>query len=135
MMPKVEGITVLVQVFDMPEAVAFYRDVLGFEVHSTSEPRTGDQFDWGWLKHPDGAELMLNTAYESDRRPEREDPTRIAAHADTSLFFGCNDLDALYAHLTAHGVEADEPKTVAYGMRQLWLKDRDGYVLCFQHPA
>jgi hypothetical protein len=31
------GLTPLVQVFDMPTSVRFYRDVLGFEVVSTSE--------------------------------------------------------------------------------------------------
>ncbi len=29
---KVEGVAPLIQVFDMPTSVAFYRDVLGFEL-------------------------------------------------------------------------------------------------------
>jgi catechol 2,3-dioxygenase-like lactoylglutathione lyase family enzyme len=39
----------LLQVFDMPTAIAFYRDVLGFEVVSTSKLRQG-HFDWALLK-------------------------------------------------------------------------------------
>ena len=42
---EVTGVTALLQVFDMPASVRFYRDILGFEVMDTSE-REGDQFDW-----------------------------------------------------------------------------------------
>src|ERR1035441_6164156 len=44
----IRGICPLVQVFDMSTAIRFYRDVLGFRVHSTSEP--GDNCNWAWLK-------------------------------------------------------------------------------------
>ena len=57
------GCVALLQVFDMPASVAFYRDVLGFEIVHQSRP--GDVFDWALLKHGD-AEVMLNTMYESD---------------------------------------------------------------------
>ena len=58
---QVEGLGTLIQVFDMPRSVAFYRDVLGFVVVKQSQP--GDDFDWCLLRL-DNAELMLNTAYE-----------------------------------------------------------------------
>jgi glyoxylase I family protein len=41
---EVQGFAPMVSVFDMPRSLAFYRDVLGFEVVSTSEPRRGDDF-------------------------------------------------------------------------------------------
>src|SRR5258708_38700628 len=85
------GICPLLKVLDMPTAIRSYRDVVGFKVHSTSQP--GDDCDWAWLKL-NGAELMLNTAYEADQRPPAPDPARVAAHGDTCLFFGCRDLDA-----------------------------------------
>jgi glyoxylase I family protein len=129
---NIQGICPLLQVFDMPTAIRFYRDVLGFEVHATSEP--GDDCNWSWLKL-NGAELMLNTAYERDQRPASPDPARVAAHEDTCLFFGCKDLDAAYQHLRAHGLNLKEPKVAPYGMNQLWFKDPDGYGLCFQYPA
>ncbi len=78
---------------------------------------------------------MLNTAYEADERPPVRDPSRIAAHGDTCLFFGCRDLDATYQHLRAHGLKLKEPKIASYGMNQLWFTDPDGYGLCFQWPA
>jgi glyoxylase I family protein len=129
---KVEGVCTLLQVFDMPTSVAFYRDVLGFEVVQSSRP--GDDFDWGLLRL-DGVELMLNTRYERDSRPPAPDPARIAVHDDTSLYFGCRDLDAAYAHLLAHGIDVKPPVVREYGMKQLPFKDPDGYQICFQWPA
>ncbi|HEX9893750.1 MAG TPA: VOC family protein [Gemmatimonadales bacterium] len=122
----------LIQVFDMPRSVAFYRDVLGFEVANQSRP--GDAFDWGLLRR-DGIELMLNTAYEEEYRPLTPEPARIAAHEDTALFFGCPDVDAAYADLRAKAVDVRPPTVAPYGMKQLYIKDPDGYVLCFQWPA
>ncbi len=128
----VHGLTPLIQVFDMPTSLRFYRDVLGFTIRDSSEP--GDNRNWCWLRL-NGAELMLNTAYEAEHRPASPDPSRIAAHDDTCLFFSCEDLDAAYRHLRAHGVDAQPPKVAPYGMRQLWFKDPDGYGLCFQWPT
>jgi len=54
---EVSGVCALLQVFDMPTSMRFYRDVLGFEVLSTSS-RDGDQFDWGLLRLG-AAEVML----------------------------------------------------------------------------
>jgi glyoxylase I family protein len=129
----VRGVCVLLQVFDMSTSVRFYRDVLGFEVVETSE-REGDQFDWGLLRLND-AEVMLNTAYEQDNRPAMPDARRVAAHRDTCLYFGCPDVDAVYRHLRSHGVDVKEPKVAPYGMKQLYVRDPDGYELCFQWPA
>jgi glyoxylase I family protein len=78
---------------------------------------------------------MLNTAYESDKRPAAPDPTRIKSHEDICLFFGCKDLDAAYQHLRANGVSLKEPKVAPYGMKQLSFKDPDGYGICLQWPA
>src|SRR5260370_10819034 len=111
----------LLQVFDMPTSIAFYRDVLGFEVVSTSKPR-GEHFDWALLRF-NGVELMLNTAYEEDARPPAPDLARFAAHEDTCLYFGCPDVDAAYAYLRARGIAAKEPKVAPYGMKQLSLSD------------
>jgi glyoxylase I family protein len=129
---NIHGIAPLIQVFDMPTAIRFYRDVLGFKVAGSSEP--GDNCNWVLLKL-NGAELMLNTAYEADHRPAAADPTRVAAHDDTCLFFGCEDLDSAYRHLRANGVNAKEPRVAPYGMKQLWFTDPDGYGLCFQWPS
>jgi glyoxylase I family protein len=130
---EVRSVCALLQVFDMPASVRFYRDVLGFEIVETSA-REGDQFDWGLLRLND-AFLMLNTAYEQEFRPAQPEPARVAAHDDTGLFFSCPDVDGAYRHLLAHGVEVQEPKVAPYGMKQLYVRDPDGFVLCFQWAA
>jgi len=128
----VHGVAPLLQVFDMPTSLRFYRDVLGFKVWGSSAP--GDDCGWCGLRL-NGSELMLNTAYDADQRPAVPDAARTAAHEDTCLFFGCEDLDGAYRHLQDHSIEAKPPKVAYYGMRQLWFKDPDGYGLCFQWPA
>lgn len=131
---EVRGVCVLLQVFDMPTSIRFYRDILGFEVVQTTSPREGDQFDWGLLRLND-TQVMLNTAYEQEFRPAQPDPARIAAHEDTCLYFSCPDVDAAYRHLRAHGIDVHEPKIAPWGSKQLYLQDPDGYTLCFQWPT
>jgi glyoxylase I family protein len=128
----IRGGAPLLQVFDMPTSIAFYRDVLGFEVVSTSRP--GPRFDWALLRL-NGVELMLNTAYEDNQRPPAPDPSRVLGHDDTAIYFGCPDVDAAYAHLNARGVGVKKPTVAPYGMKQLYVKDPDGFNLCFQWPA
>jgi catechol 2,3-dioxygenase-like lactoylglutathione lyase family enzyme len=130
---EVNGVCTLLQVFDMPASIRFYRDVLGFEVAQASAGE-GDRVDWCLLRLGE-AELMLNTAYEEERRPAAPDPRRIAMHRDTCLYFACPDVDSAWRHLRSHGVDVREPELAPYGMRQLYLRDPDGYQLCFQWPA
>ena len=48
---EIRGMAPLLQVFDMPTSIAFYRDVLGFEVATTSKP--------GYVRDPDGYNLCF----------------------------------------------------------------------------
>jgi uncharacterized glyoxalase superfamily protein PhnB len=125
----IQGMTPLLQVFDMPTSLAFYCDVLGFEVFNSSS-RVPD-CNWAWLKL-NGVDLMLNTAYEKEYRPPSPDATRTGAHDDTCLYFGCPNVDAAYAYLLSRSVDAQPPKVAPYGMKQLYLQDPDGFGLCFQ---
>jgi len=132
---ELRGVVPLVQVYDMPTSVRFYRDTLGFTIVTTSPPLGGgDRFHWCLLRFAEG-ELMLNTAYEFDNeRPVPPDPARVAAHDDTCLYFGCPDVDAMYEGLRSKGVAVKQPQ-VAHGMKQMYLCDPDGYNLCFQWKA
>ena len=129
------GLTPLLQVYDMPTSVRFYRDKLGFEVVTTSPVLGEDRFHWALLRLG-GAELMLNTAFEfDDERPAEPDRARTAAHNDTGLFIGCPDVDAAYEELRGRDVAVRKPVVTGYGMRQMYVRDPDGYGLCFQWPA
>ena len=135
---ELRGLCLLLQVFDMPASLAFYRDTLGFEIVQSAPPAdqvVGDEFGWVWLRHGD-AELMLNTAYDPDAvRPPVPDPARVAAHDDTALFIGCPDVDGAYAHLRARGIAVEVPAVAPYGMKQLYVRDPDGFTVCLQWSA
>lgn len=129
----ITGLTPMFEVFDMPTSLKFYCDVLGFEIVSSSSPPPN--CGWAMVKK-DGHLLMFNTMYDPDgERPDKPDAARAAAHGDASIYFGCADADAIYDALRTKGLDVGPPAVAYYGMKQLYLKDPDGYVLCFQHSA
>jgi catechol 2,3-dioxygenase-like lactoylglutathione lyase family enzyme len=128
------GMTPLLQVFDMSTSLKFYCDVLGFEIVQTDSNTTAPSHNWVWLKRGN-IDLILNTAYEYDQRPAVPDKRRIASHDDTGLFIGAPDVDAVHAHLRSNGIDVKEPTIAPYGMKQLYIRDPDGFGLCFQWTA
>ena len=133
-----DGLCPLLQVFDMPTSVKFYREVLGFELVGNSPivaGRDGNYFHWAMLRRGSNT-IMLNTAYDEGQRPPAPDAARLAAHSDTALFFGCPDVDATYLHLLSSGVTVlEKPITTVYKMRRFTIADPDGYHLSFQGPT
>ena len=130
---EIQHLAPLLQVFDMPTSLKFYCEGLGFEIALTDR-KPAPNFDWVMLRLS-GLDLMLNTAYEADERPPAPDRVRISAHEDTCIYFACPDVDGAYQHLKARGIKSREPKIAPYGMKQLYLTDPDGYLLCFQWRA
>lgn len=128
------AITPLLQVFDMPTSVAFYCDLLGFQIVQHSpfvETAEGRFFHWCWLRNGP-AELMLNTAYDSNERPASRDVARWAGHADVSLSLACASVDAVYEELAAKGFACRPPRNSPHGPRELSVMDPDGYDLTFR---
>ena len=133
---EIQGVAPLLQVFDMPTSIRFYRDVVGFEVVNSSQVLSDNPDDVNWVMlRLSGTTIMLNTAYEPESRPPAPDPNRFPAHDDTCLYFGCPNVDGAYEHLRSMGLEIKAPKVAWYGMKQLYLKDPDGFGLCFQWIA
>lgn len=130
----IQGMTPLLQVFDMATSLKFYCDVLGFEIVQTDANTQAPNHNWVWLRS-NGVDLMLNTAFEYDQRPPAADVRRTAAHDDVALYFGAPNVDAVYSHLLARGVNVNEPTVAPYGMKQLYVHDPDGFSLCFQWRA
>lgn len=129
----VKGLSPLLSVFDMRASLRFYRDVLGFTVAAKSPALSDDPDHVNWcLLELDGAQLMLNTAYDPEDQPAAPEPARWSGHQDTCVYFGCPDVDGAYAFLRSRGLEPDPPTVAPYGMKQLYLTDPDGYALCFQ---
>jgi glyoxylase I family protein len=126
-----QGMAPLLQVYDMPRALHFYRDLLGFAVEQSSGE--GDAVDWVLLRLQ-GMELMLNTMYESDQRPAQPDVQRTAAHGDTMLYFGCPDVEAAYITLVEKGWQLQPPHITGYGWKGLAITDPNGYQLFLHWP-
>lgn len=127
------GLTPLIGVWDMVASLAFYRDVVGFAVVSASpevETREGRFSHWMWLRFG-AAEIMLNTRYDSNERPE----SRVETVSGACFYLGCSDVDVAHEELTRRGVKADPPRVAPYGLKLFSVQDPDGYVLVFQEMA
>jgi uncharacterized glyoxalase superfamily protein PhnB len=132
----VEGAVPLLLVYDVPTAIAFYRDVLGFELIQTSVPFDDAKDNYGWaMLRKNGIELMLNNMYENNIRPAQPDVVRSGHHRDTTIYFSCRDVDGVYVYLRDKGIAVREPVNTYYGMRQVQTFDPDGYSLVFQWPV
>jgi catechol 2,3-dioxygenase-like lactoylglutathione lyase family enzyme len=129
---EINGLTPLLQVFNMPRSLVFYRDIIGFEVIRDSG--NGDDSSWVWLRLND-SDLMLNDQYEPGNVPSVPPDGRTEWHRDTCLYFGCADPESAYEYLRSKGIDAEPPKIAPYGMKQLYFQDPDGYAICFQCPV
>jgi catechol 2,3-dioxygenase-like lactoylglutathione lyase family enzyme len=79
---EISGMTPLLQVFNMPRALSFYRDILGFEV--VADSGNGDDSSWVWLRLSD-SNLMLNDQYEPGHVP----PAPPSGRSDGTMMFAC----------------------------------------------
>jgi len=115
----------LLFVDDIERSVSFYCDGLGFRL--ALEAR-GDDGKLGWCRlERQGAALMLQQACEEDGPAE-------SRGRGVGFYFICDDADAVHRELLDRGMQLDPPETAYYGMRQVYLKDPDGYILCFESP-
>lgn len=128
---EITGMAPLLQVFNMPVSLSFYRDILGFEL--VQDSGQGEQSGWVLLKM-ENTEIMLNTMFEDHERPAEPDILRYKYHRDTALYFGCPDVRKLYEYLISKGVSVEKPYITGYGYNALSITDPDGYHLCFQWP-
>jgi len=126
-MIDIRGMTPLLFVFDIEVSLRFYCDLLGFKLKQRAPA-------WAWVER-DGVDLMLNTLYDPDDQPQKPDLKRVATHEDVTLYFGCPDVDAAYEVFKSKGIDVTPPQVAHYGMKQLSLKDPDGFGLVFQWKA
>lgn len=120
----------LLSVYDMPRAVAFYCDMLGFEIENQWSP--GGHLYWAELKSGD-TWLMLNAEHEDgERRPEHDH----RAHGrDLTFYFYPPDVVALRESVLRRGGAPSEFVVTHYRHKQFTLRDPDGYTLCFSQET
>jgi len=129
---EIQAMTPLIQVFNMPRSLEFYRDVLAFSVYADSG--NGDDSSWVWLRM-NTVDLMLNDQYEPGHVPSTCPHERVRWHDDTCFYLNCENVDAVYQYLQDKNVECRPPVVAPYGAKQLFIHDPDGYKLCFQCVA
>ena len=115
----------LLWVTSIERSIAFYCDQLGFSM--VGEAKTDGRTYWCRLQRG-GASLMLQQA-------EAEDVHAVGRGRGVAFYFVCDDADAVYAELTARGLELAPPTTACYGMRQLFVPEPDGFEICFESPT
>ena len=125
--PDISGIAPFFIVKNVPAALAFYRDRLGFDI-TFQGPADNDIF-FGIVQR--GRAMIMLKAVGVDALPNyrREGGARWDAYLDVP------DPDALAAEYLSRNVEFSAPlKDDGDGLRGFELKDADGYVLFFGRP-
>ena len=125
-MPELEGIAPIVPVSDVSATLAFYRDLLGFEVKVESPDG-----QYGLVSR-EGAGVTLVGAADEDALK--------ATRTNISAYIWVKDLPGLWDEMRA-GLEAlpeghvRAPFVQDYGMREFHVKDPDGFLIFFGEDA
>ena len=124
---KLTSVTPNLITSDLPRALAFYHDVLGFSVVAT----VPDEAPWVfvWLQRDD-VNLFLNDA----ETVQKENPTATGlavGAAGVAIFVHAEGVAEYWAHVRDRATVVMELKDQWYGMREFSIADPDGYVLTF----
>ena len=126
----ISGISPFFIVRDVPTALAFYRDALGFEI--TFEGPEPDDIFFGIVRRG-GAQILMKAIGVDPVPNYTRDIKQGIARWDA--FVIVPDPDALAAEFASRNVEFFEPlKDTEDGLRGFELKDADGYLLFFGRP-
>ena len=125
--PTIDGISPFFIVADMAATLAFYRDILGFEITFLAESPDDPYFA---IVERDRAMIML----KSVEVPPLPNPTRDPS-ARWDAYLDVPDPDALAAEFASRGVTFSVPlKDTDDGLRGFELEDVNGYVLFLGRP-
>ncbi|HEV6967573.1 VOC family protein [Roseateles sp.] len=111
----------VIAVPDLARSAAWYRDVLGFEVHELGDP------GWRWLQR--GACIIV-AGECADALP----PSQLGDHSYFA-YVQVDDIDALHADVAARGAEISKPlRDEPWGMREFGVRTADGHRMMFGQP-
>ena len=128
--PDISGIAPFFIVKNVPAALSFYRDRLGFDI--TFQGPEPDDIFFGIVRR--GAAMIMFKDVGVDPVPNY---TRDAGKGSPrwDAYLDVPDPDALAAEFLSRNVEFSVPlKDTGDGVRGFELKDADGYVLFFGRP-
>ncbi len=133
-----QKLTPNLMVADVVQTVTFYRDHLGFQLVMAvplASEAVVTQLDGRPMQYAlvqrDGVELMFQQR-ESLRRELPQLPSTIGA--SLTLYCEVTDLATWAAQLPA-SLLVKPLATTFYGMRELYLRDLNGYILCLAEPV
>jgi len=130
MTAEISGISPFFIVRDVPAALAFYRDRLGFDI-SFQGPEPDDIF-FGIVRRG-GAQILLKAVGVAPVPNYTRDIKQGIARWDA--FVSVPDPDALAAEFASRHVEFFEPLRDTHdGLRGFEIQDADGYLLFFGRP-
>lgn len=125
---------------DIKETVAFYRDILGFELMMAVPEDKSDfapvlQEDKKYLfvqMKKDNIELMLQ---EIESLKEDVGAFFDKIGGSLTLFIRVEDVDKLYSDISQKVNIVKDIETAWYGMREFYIKDCNGYILGFAQES
>src|SRR5215212_9966282 len=125
--PDISGIAPFFIVKNVPAALSFYRDRLGFEI--TFQGPDPDDVFFGIVRRG-GAQILMKDVGVPPVPNYKRDVNQGTARWDA--FVGVPDPDALASEFASRNVEFSEPlKDTHDGLRGFEVRGADGYVLFF----
>lgn len=108
----------VIAVPDLKVSAAFYRDVLGFDIHTIPDP--------GWLFYTSGS-CTIMAGECRDAIP----PSQLGDHSYFA-YLQVEDIDSLHAFVSAAGAKISKPlRNEPWGMREFGVVTADGHRIMF----
>ena len=117
-MPSITRPMFVLAVPDLEASAAWYRDVLGFQVHEIGDP--------GWrLMARDTCRILAGHC------PDATPPRELGDHSYFA-YLEVDDVDGYHAEVTAGGAELVKPlRSEPWGMREFGVRTVDGHRIMF----
>ena len=125
--PEISGIAPFFIVKNVPAALSFYRDRLGFDI--TFQGPSDEDIFFGIVRRGAAMIMLKDVGVDPTPNYKRDGSARWDAYLHSP------DPDALAAEFLSRNVEFSQPlKDDGDGLRGFEVKDADGYVLFFGRP-
>ena len=121
--PMIKKISPQLIVRDIVRSIAFYTEILGFDLDFRYE-----DFYAGMIKDGHSIHLKSGTPSTEERKNKRK-------NEDLDLVFSVDGIEALFIQLLNNPVEIIQPlRNMPYG-KEFYLVDPDGYIISFLEEA